>query len=105
MKVPCLHEVNPSLPPDYTVADHHPLTREEVIDLLRMAKDSPNPLASEIQCRLVQAVPGQVCPHQIDGPVARRTVQLHKLYVEHFRRGADPCLVDTIMELLSPVYP
>lgn len=75
-----------------TILDHYPLTTQEVIDLLevaRITKDNSgfNPqealqALSSIQIRLDQAIPGMTCPRPIDGPVAEKQRAFDEAYVE-----------------------
>lgn len=73
------------------IPDYYPLTVSEVIDLLTTAREiwsnhesRPNDAvqeASSIQKRLGQGIPGMVCPHEIDGPVADRHAALDQAYI------------------------
>ena len=88
--IPCQH-ITEGLGTDQTVSDYHPLTLEAIRDLLFTAKAVMSQedgqlvtrTVNDIQCRLQQGIAGFVCPHEIEGPVARRQAQLGKLYVEY----------------------
>jgi hypothetical protein len=84
--IPCNHQHTGD------VADHYPLTTQEVIDLLETARATKdhiyfNPMEgtrtiASIQVRLAQGIPGLTCPRQIDGPVAEKMNALDHAYVE-----------------------
>lgn len=73
------------------VVDYHPLTTQEVIDLLETARatavhidsnpDKATQTIASIQIRLGQGIPGATCPAQIDGPVAEKQNALDHAYV------------------------
>lgn len=93
------------------VPDHYPLTRGEVADLLveaRLRYDYANTDfhpsdVSSIQVRLDQAIPGQVCPRLIDGPVADAERQFSSFYVNWLRSGvgADEKIVNAICNIIG----
>ncbi len=92
--IPCPHESGAVANHKQRAPDHHPLTKEEIAVLLDEAKTSNSSLASQIQIRLCQGIPGYVCPRVINGPVSDKECEINKLYVENFRRGADLEIVD-----------
>ncbi len=67
--IPCPHESGAVADHTHEAPDHHPLTRQEIAELLDEAKTSTNPLTSQIQVRLCQGIPGYVCPRVIEGPL------------------------------------
>lgn len=77
--VPCAHERGGGL--FGTVSDYHPLTFDELVELLAIAIVADVQTFSSIQVRLGQAIPGMICPHPIDGEVAKRSVVLDSLFV------------------------
>ena len=76
--IECLHDQGLA-PRDETVADYHPLSTQEVIELLQAAiglKDhadrSPHGATqgiASIQVRLTQGIPGMTCPRPYDDSV------------------------------------
>ncbi|MEZ0261367.1 MAG: hypothetical protein ACAH80_10180 [Alphaproteobacteria bacterium] len=99
IKKPCAHEMH-GVSTDQTVPDFHPLTYSELKGLVSMAFNGSCRLKAQIQCRLTQAVPGHVCPHPIDGPVAEKMSQLDSTYVEGIRGNTDG-LVDKLARILN----
>lgn len=96
--------------------EYYPLTVSEIIGLLEEAaaiKIHNDPYAvneiSSIQVRLDQAIPGQVCPRELDGPVAEKTSELDQMYVDWIQNitGSEPDLtgqseiVVKLMELIG----
>lgn len=85
--IPCDHKHG-----NATIADHHPLTTQEVIDLLETARATKdhvdfNPreatqIIASIQVRLGQGIPGLTCPRPIDGEVSKKLNALDHAYVE-----------------------
>ena len=98
--IPCPHESGVVVDREQKAPDHHPLTKEEIAALLDEAKTSENSLTSKIQVRLCQGIPGYVCPRGIDGPVSDKENEISKLYVENFRKGADPELVEKLYSIM-----
>lgn len=96
----CPHESGAVVDHKQEAPDHHTLTREEIAVLLDEAKTSKNPLTSQIQGRLCQGIPGYVCPRLIDGPVSDKENEINELYVENFRKGADPELVKKLYMIM-----
>ncbi len=74
-QIPCTHTSE-----NDTVSDYHPLTRDELRELLAVAL-SDRSTASDVQCRIVQGIPGIVCPHEIDGEVAKRMNKVEEIFV------------------------
>ena len=73
-RIKCRHETE-GVPISKVLNDHYPLTEEEVKGLLVKAAIFRSNVGrfSDIQCRLVQGIPGLVCPHEITGKVAEKT--------------------------------
>ena len=97
--IPCPH-ISGAVVDGRQAPDHHPLTKEEIAALLDEAKTSENPLTSQIQMRLLQGIPGQVCPRVTHGPIAEKEREISRLYVEHYRKGADPELVEGLYAIM-----
>lgn len=72
-RIKCKHETE-DIPVSVVLDDYYPLTHEEVKGLLVKAAIFRNDVVrfSDIQCRLVQGIPGLVCPHEITGRVAEK---------------------------------
>ena len=85
VKIPCGHETG-GIPISQTVPDYHPLSWDELKSLIIMVFNDLG-TASDVQFRLGQAIPGHVCPHEIDGPVAKKQVELDQTFVEGIRSG------------------
>ncbi len=83
-RITCQHEFA-GVPHRLRVNDYWPLSREEVRQHLiaaHMFSEQNNVQKfSDIQCRFSQAVPGAKCPHEIEGPTARKQAQMDALFV------------------------
>lgn len=99
--IPCAHETK-GVPTSTVLPDYHPLTRDEVVELLVLAEKAEVLVFSQIQCRLAQAIPGAECPHAIDGPVSKKSVKLDRIFVNARRRGnlTDPRTADMLFALM-----
>ena len=70
--IPCKHETD-NIPVTTRLDDYHPLTKDEIRQLLILASTSRyNPTFSQIQCRLVQGIPGIKCPHELHSVANRK---------------------------------
>ena len=99
--IPCPHENRALTVHEQEAPNHHPLTKDEIAVLLDEAKTSENPLTSQIQVRLYQGIPGYVCPRVIAGPVFDKQNEIDGLYVENFRKGADPELIEKLFAIMT----
>jgi hypothetical protein len=84
--IPCQHETGQVTDPHQTVPDYHPLTRDEIWQLLTLAAATSISLRGKIQVRLYQGITGMTCPRPIEGSVAKRQSAvdvLYDLYVEN----------------------
>ena len=101
---PCPHESG-KVEPGQKCSDYHPLTRDEIEELLEMALTDRCPQTrARVQVRLEQGIPGMTCPRpDLDSPLADATAELDRLYVELMRqeRQLDPPLVDQLDKLLN----
>ncbi len=68
------------------VPDYHPLSWKELTSLVTLAFNDATK-ANDVQCRLVQAIPGHVCPHLTDGPIAKKKAELDSAFVSGFKSG------------------
>lgn len=72
--IPCAHEtdgINSLIP----LNDYYPLSLREIIDLLETAQHVDATERASIQTRLIQGVPGTMCPR--DDESAANNVQRH----------------------------
>ena len=98
---PCPHESS-STKCSTTLPDHHPLTREGVIELLNYAKDTTEAQEwAKVTVRLTQAIPGMVCPAPLNGRVANKSTKLETLMAANPRAGATSEMVDAVMALIQ----
>lgn len=94
--------------PDHSklVPDYHPLSREEISQLLEMAKNL-NPVKewdklAQIRVRLGQGIMGMTCPRPMDDrQVARNLFRMEKLFVKRHSEGATSDLVGAFDALLN----
>ena len=99
LKEPCLHEKD-HVPTDQVVPDYHPLSYREMSDLVRLAFNDRSQ-ANAVQVRLGQAIEGMVCPHEIDGPVAEKSVRLDSTFVDCIRNGDQDGAIAKIAAILD----
>lgn len=103
--IPCKHESGEEKDHRKVVPDYHSLTRDEIKELLEMAK-ALNPVMetgklSQIQVRLNQGIMGMTCPRPADSrQVANNMFLVDKLFTNRFAEGATPDLVDAFDSLL-----
>lgn len=84
--IPCKHETE-GVPSTTVLPDYHPLSYAELVELLAIAQKGDWKVASGVQCRLGQAIPGAECPHAIKGAVSEKSAQLDIIFVSARRRG------------------
>lgn len=86
-----------------TIVDYHPLTKDEIAELLRTAQASQGDatLLAQIQIRLSQGIRGMTSPHPTDGPVKERNSRLNELYVNRYREGPTTQLVNMLYALMG----
>lgn len=84
-KIECGHEDGRKIPMSQTISDHHPLTFEDVVNLLRAAHGANFQELASIQYRLNQGVEGIVCPRAIDGPVAEASRDTDSVFMAWVR--------------------
>lgn len=101
--IPCVHETQ-GLPITEKVADYHPLTVEELRELLTIARSAIHDVQVDICCRIEQAIPGMTCPSPMLGPVAELDAELLRVYTD-WSESSDPVesVMDRIAALLSLV--
>lgn len=98
-QIPCAH-LTDNIPTSQKVPDYHPLSMDELKELITIAFNDKSK-ANDIQCRLVQAIPGHMCPHLIEGPVAKKQNKLEETYVDALGNGGGDDLVNTIAKILE----
>ena len=69
-KIDCAHSTH-GVPVDTVLPDYHPLKPGELLNLLTVAAENKHDayVFCDVQCRVVQAIPGVECPHRVTGPV------------------------------------
>lgn len=80
--VPC-----PIPHPEGSHSGYHPLTLARVRGLVRQAcrYHIVDPVSfSSIQCRLLQGIPGMLCPRQIEGPIAEKIRDMEEAFMGFF---------------------
>ncbi len=99
LKEPCLHETH-GVPTSCTVADYHPLTFTEMRDYILLAFND-NSKAAAVQVRLNQGIKGIVCPHEIEGPVAKKSAELDQVFVDSLHAGDPAGAIAKIGDILE----
>lgn len=94
------HETH-GLPKPQRVPDYHPLSMDELESLVTMAFNGDLTTANSVQYRLVQAIPGQVFPHDIKGPVPQKQYQLESIFVAAVKGGDASGLVEKLATILE----
>jgi len=85
------------------VADYHPLTREQVAELLEFGyrhRQEGDAYASMCE-RLAQAIPGMTCQPPEDGETADKLHGLEQLLADSRYKAITPALVAAVMKFLS----
>lgn len=97
-EIPCPHKVDPSIPNSTKLSDYHSLTMQEIASLLDFAKCHKREVqvVSKVQVRLNQGIHGYTCPRTTSGEVARRSVELDRIFVDQYKFGGTPSLVKAI---------
>lgn len=100
--IPCEH-LTKGVPISTVLSDYHPLTHDEVIELLALAHVGDWRVANSIQCRLSQAIPGAQCPEDIEGPVSEKTAKLNRIFATAYRHDqlTNPHVADMLFTLMS----
>lgn len=87
--------------------NHHPLTKGEIVELLRALQNiassghnEDSGLSSEVALRLVQGIRGIVVPYPVFGPMRRRQTQLERMYIDWVDAGCDPAQIDGLADRL-----
>lgn len=97
--IPCEHETK-NLPTSVIVSDYHPLDRESLLQLLRRAstvRGDPYRF-SDIQCRVVQGLPGLTCPNQIHGSTAKKIFIIDDIFQKILHDNINE-ITDKIMKM------
>ena len=99
----CPHDLGQASPATKTVNNYAPLQKEEIAELLTLARTAFNNRdaggLSKIQVRFGKAIPGSTCPHPIAGPVAKRSAELDQLFVENAPSGPTERNVSELLRL------
>lgn len=97
--IPCLHQ-SIGVASTTRVSDHHPLTTDEIRELLTIARTADYTVHPDIQKRLVQGIPGITCPQATSGPVHKKDARLSEIYVK-WLASSEP--VDTVLEAIDAI--
>ena len=88
INISCPHDRHPQFNHTVDLPDYKTLARTTIRKMLKLAAVSKvRSIASKVQVRLVQAIPGHVCPHEIDGPIAQKMAEVDHYYVNVFWRN------------------
>ena len=89
--IPCIHETK-GIPASETVANHYPLTLEQVSTLIQLAYalKVDGQKVADIQERLKQGIMGMICPQPTGGEIARRITIIDKLFTEAMENYKPP---------------
>lgn len=101
VKIPCPHESRQVKDFREVLANHHPLSKEEIAELLKLAKNSKHPLTSHIQDRLNQGIVGMVCPRPTTDKMAEKARELNSFFVKVLRKGAKPAHVERFHQIMT----
>lgn len=86
---------------------YQPLTREEVYELLVMARNNSSSCqtVANIQVRLEDGIPGMTSPHgDLDSPAMVKADRLASLFVEGYKTRDLSKLADEIFALMGNDY-
>ena len=66
LNIQCLHETGQVEDTGVEASNYHPLTKDEVAELLKLARETKDARKLfQIQVRLGQGIIGAVCPHTL----------------------------------------
>lgn len=99
-RIKCRHETE-DVPVSVILDDYYPLTEEEVKRLLIKASifRSNAGRFSDIQCRLVQGIPGLVCPNEITGKVSKKMFLIDTAF-----QTVNPDNIDDLTDYIMNIY-
>lgn len=105
LQIPCLHETGEAKH-NQVVSDYHPLSREEIKELLDLAARDPNNVRRvfEIHVRLIQGIRGMICPrppYDDPGLLARNICEVDILFTVRYSEGGTEKLVESFDKLLN----
>lgn len=100
-EIPCPHDTDPSISSDVMLPNYHPLSREDIVNLLNFAKDhgGDGGALSKVMVRLSQGIPGMTYPHSIDDDVSEKSARLDQVFVNWCLSGFATDIVEEL-ELL-----
>ena len=102
LSIPCPHESGEVKDRKLIVPDHHPLLKEEIAALLRMAQSAEHVAnLALIQRRLNQGIVGMVCPRPNRGVLADKILEMYNLLVKERYRGGNPKLVEKFYRIMT----
>lgn len=94
------------VPIEETVPDYYPLTYDELVTLLETAQAADANhfgVVCSIQMRLVQALPGMVCPRPSEEQnplLAQKDTWIDKQFCAHYRAGDLPTMAADFYALM-----
>lgn len=96
-EIPCPH-ANSAVPSSIAAKDHHPLSTQEIAELLDFARDHKGNgcAVAKVQIRLCQGIPGMTCPRPERNEAARRLARLTEIFMNRYEEGGTPDLVKAI---------
>lgn len=99
-EIKCRHETE-GVPVSEVLNDHYPLTEGDVKRLLVKAAIVRSDVGrfSDIQCRLVQGIPGLVCPNKLTGRVSRKMFLLETAF-----QTVSPDNIDDLTSYIMNIY-
>jgi hypothetical protein len=95
--IPCAHEAD-GVDSSIRINDYYPLSLREIIDLLETAQRVDMLERASIQSRLVQGVPGNMCPRVDDGAVNNAQQHINEAYTA-FLQGSGQSVDDLAVQL------
>lgn len=99
-EIPCPHR-RAGFDLRVTLPDYHPLTKGEIGALLDEAREKKKTFdLIRISVRLVQGIPGMICPRPEEGPLGEKMVRLYDCFCANRNKGADPKLVAELYRIM-----
>jgi hypothetical protein len=100
-EIPCPHMDQKFHSTLELLPNFHPLTKEEIRELLEEAKGKEGQIIIQIFQRLVQGIKGMTCPQPLEGPLSEKVEKLSSIYLQSYKGGADEKKVEEIFYVLN----
>lgn len=102
IKIACPH-ITGKVDINQTVSDYHPLTKEEISNLLTTVENNQDNVAivSRIQVRLDQGIVGVTCPRPITGKVAEKLKELNNIFIREYKEKVSHDRVDKLYKIMT----